>query len=951
MNRLLTLILVLLLSANSIFAQHIKSVERVDPVKWEKRDGRLKVLTKITLSTQDATDITLTLDKETLAAEVADDGSLLVWMPMIGQYNLLDLYHKGVKCYSMKVKAPVDDDWGYFKNGTIHILQSSHQDIAWMDTPEYCRTERIHDIIDPALDMMRDNPNFSFEMEQTLNLMEYLEVFPERKDEIIKRGKEGRMKWGATYNQPYEGLSSGEQLVRQSYFGRKWILENMEGCNDRTAFNIDVPGRTMQMPQILAKSGIDNLFISRMAEGWYDWYSPDGSKIFTFTPGNYGWATLFWKFFEKDALTAFDRLHARSHLWSDYFRNHNIPPHYAVVISCDATKPIDFQNVIDEWNSIVDLAEVDLPRLQSSTADVYFDKVRVPEANMEVVVGERPDLWLYIHGPAHYQQTISKRDAAILLPAAEMFKVIEGVDDSFENYSRKTFDRAWIASIYPDHGLGGKNGEITDSIFSDSLAVGKRIGQELLNEALDQITCDVKARSGDVVVFNDLTWRRDGVVSHPTTYSSVVVKDMNGNAIPAQLTEVDGQNRVVFVASGIPSVGYSTYRIAPTKRMSASIPECVSQGNNFYNNDFYEVILGDGGITYLYDKSLKRNVAQTEKFALGDVVEAGYTGNGAGEFTRITELTYGDLKALSAHSAAWKIIETGAVYTKFENVVPTDFTTIHQYITIYHNIKKIDFDITLENFTGEHNRQYRILFPVDMKVEQSDIHYEVPMGVAQVGKSEMTNIPGGWAWGGTYTSHPADTHPREVQNFLSANGNGFGVTMSSCVAVCDWLDPSREVADYPVLSGILLSSHKSCHGEGNWYHQTGTHKFHFSLLSHEQGWQNGYAYGLESNHKLHTTVKQKSSGKAPMSKGFVELSDPLVAISTLKKADNDNSIILRLVEMEGVDKQVTITLPFEVRSIIKTNLIEQEESTIEGSGKSITLTLGHHAIETYKLIF
>mgnify|MGYP000659454561 CR=1 FL=1 len=82
------------------------------------------------------------------------------------------------------------------------------------------------------------------------------------------------------------------------------------------------------------------------------------------------------------------------------------------------------------------------------------------------------------------------------------------------------------------------------------------------------------------------------------------------------------------------------------------------------------------------------------------------------------------------------------------------------------------------------------------------------MGVAQVGKDELDKQPGGWAWGGTYVHHPKDSHPREIQNFISASGNGFGFTMSSCVAVADWLDPSREMAVYPVLQGILLSSIK-----------------------------------------------------------------------------------------------------------------------------------------------
>ena len=133
-------------------------------------------------------------------------------------------------------------DWGYFKNGVIHIIQSSHQDIAWMDTPEYCREDRINNIILPALDMMKQNKDFTFEMEQTMYLMEFLEEHPERKDELIQLYKEKRFTWGATYNQPYEGLSSGEQLIRQSYYGRKWVHENMPGCDDLVANNMDVPG-------------------------------------------------------------------------------------------------------------------------------------------------------------------------------------------------------------------------------------------------------------------------------------------------------------------------------------------------------------------------------------------------------------------------------------------------------------------------------------------------------------------------------------------------------------------------------------------------------------------------------------------------------------------------------------------------------------------------------------
>lgn len=952
MNKTLLAIALFGLAAGETSAQQIGRVARVEPVRYEKRDGRLKILSYVKLSETPARKAVLQLGDEPLAVEAGSTGdSLLVWLPMIGKSDVLTL-RSGRKVLSSKaVEAPIPDDWGYFRNGTIHIIQSSHQDIAWMDTPEYCRTERIEDIIIPALDIMREDPNFTFEMEQTLNLMEFLEAHPERRDEVIERYKEGRFVWGATYNQPYEGLASGEQLVRQAYYGRKWIRENLPGCDDRTANNVDVPGRTMQMPQILAKSGIRNLFVSRMREGLYDWYSPDGSSVLTYTPGNYGWATLMWKFFEKDAVTAFERLHPRSRLWSDYFRSRHIPPHYAVLMSCDATKPVNFAPVIDEWNRIAELAEVELPRLKCSTAEEYLALVDTPEAQMEEVVGERPDLWLYIHGPAHYQQTVAKREAGVLLPAAELFTAVNNVclDGSWD-YPRAAFDRAWMASIYPDHGLGGKNGEITDRIFGDSLSVARDLGRSLLDASLRKIADRVPEQAGNWVVFNDLQWDRTEVAYLPAGDRPAVVCTSDGRELPVQRVERDGRECLAFVAEGVPSFGYAAYRVKPVaKEPRPVVPAGVEQGDNFYRNAFYDIVLGDGGIVSLYDFEQGCNLAETSRFAFGDILDAGYKGNGAGEFNRIADLEVDDQKLVSAQPASWRIVATGAVCTTFENAVQTAFARVIQRITVYHAIKKIDFDVTLENFTGEHNRQYRILFPLNMKRASSRIHYEVPMGVAEVGVSEMKSIPGGWSWGGTYVHHPADSHPREIQNFISASGNGFGVTMSSCVAVADWIDPSRDQSDYPVLQGILLSSHKSCHGEGNWYHQTGTHSFRFSILGHEAGWQNGYCFGVGANHPLLPVAREGRGGDLEASCSFIRISDPLVSLTTLKKADGGNALILRLTEMEGVDKMVEVTLPFDVKRVTRTDLIEEGGEPVAGSGRRLTLRLGHHAIETYKL--
>ena len=947
------IVLMLSLSVGLKAQQSSFIIKNVEPIQYEKQDGVLKILSSI--KSEQMKGAKAMLDgKRIEVIPTSSPDSILLWLPLIGDTNLLEFVdNKGRTINKQIISALIPKDWGYFQNGTIHIIQSSHQDIAWMNTPEYCREERIEDIIIPALDIMKEDDKFTFEMEQTLNLMEFLNKYPNRKDEVIQRYKEGRFLWGATYNQPYEGLSTGEQLIRQIYYGRKWIRENLPGCDDLTANNIDVPGRSLQIPQIFSKSGVKYFFISRMGEGFYDWYSPDGSKIFTYTPGNYGWATIMWKFFDDGAVHAFNRLHHRSSMWSDYYQKHKIPPHYAVLISCDATKPVNFRKVIDEWNNIAKLSETPLPKLKSSTSEEFFQTVDDGNASFEKISGERPNLWLYIHGPAHYQATTYKREAGVLLPMAESFTAFNlMLNNKISNYPRASFDRAWMASIYPDHGLGGKNGDITDKIFEDSLAVGRNIGQQLLNEALTSIASKVKANQNDIIVFNGLTWNRSDIAYYepeePLIGNNVVVKDEKGKVVPSQVVVKEGKTMIAFQTDNIPSIGYKTYSISKGKPLNR-LPEFVSQLSNYYENRYYKVLFGNGGIESLYDKELGKELLETSKFKGGDILDAGYTGNGAGEFTQIKGLVPGDLTSLSNKTTAWMLTASGPLFSEYKNEQHTKNAKIVQTIRVYHEHKKIDFDISLVDFNGTHNRQYRIAFPLNM--DDRKINYEVPMAVMEVGTDDLKKIPGGWGWEGTYTDRPEDSNPREIQNFMSANGNGFGFTMSSCVAVGDYIDPSRVQASYPILQGILLSSHKSCHGEGNWYSQPGTHHYSFSISSHNEGWENGYQFGIAANHPLMVVKKENKGGMLDKEGTFLTISDPFVALSLVKKADNDNHLIIRLTEMKGRDTNVNVTLPKEVKKVIKTNLIEDEIEPIKTSGKTITLPLGKKAIETFKLIF
>ena len=172
-------------------------------------------------------------------------------------------------------------------DGEILLSLTTHQDLGWIDEIEKCVVMRDTQWITPFLSRLDADPGFEMDIEQSSIIQEYIIRHPERKSEISKHLREGRMLIGATYTQPYEEMYFSESLARQFYLGKLWLKNEFEGYNSTSYYNSDVPGRSLQMPQLLAKAGVENMFISRHERGVFDWYSPDGSSVTAYSPGHY----------------------------------------------------------------------------------------------------------------------------------------------------------------------------------------------------------------------------------------------------------------------------------------------------------------------------------------------------------------------------------------------------------------------------------------------------------------------------------------------------------------------------------------------------------------------------------------------------------------------------------------------------------------------------------------
>jgi hypothetical protein len=989
----------------------------------------------------------------------------------------------------------------YFRDGSILIVPSSHQDIAWMDTIEKCTADRDTLVITPALDLLKKHPDYRIAMESAYMLEEYLARHPERKEEIRQLTKEGRLGWGATYNQPYESLYSGESLIRGLYFGRKWLKQVLPECDTVTAWTVDVPGRALQFQQILNKAGVKYLMISRHEQGFYKWLSPDGSGVSVWSSGDYGQAfRMLRRGTPASALAGLAGMLIKA---EDYYRQRRLAPIFPVMVTADMSSSQTYSPLMEEWDKA--RATLPLPAFRYAADKEVMDQITAGNPDLPVIVGERPDIWLYIHGPTHHYAVSAGREAAVLLTSAEKFWTIESLlASNFQRYPAAALSAAWKAQIYPDHGWGGKMGQTTDAAFRAKYEFARDEGRRMLEAAQKAIAgrVAVSANKGTpVVVFNNLSWKRSDIVSFPlegkapirimnalgrgvpfqvtspawprevnvalksmgakATASSelspefaaervidgqwlygdkdewrsaagagspqcvaidfgkprkisrVVIRHhgaagifqeeekfntsdfqlqaadsatgpwtdlapaVRGNAAvlttlrftpravrflrvyvtksapaatePARILEVEAyaeepvQSEVLFAATDVPSIGYKTYYAAPAAK-PAERADATKVNTDVFENAYYRITFGTGGVRQIHDKQLKQDLLRTDKFLGAELFTMQSVGNGAGEFAEVQKPTMTGFDKTSSHPAKWRCVETGPVRTVFAQETEMPHVTVRQTLAVYATMKRIDLGVTLRDWDGTKYREFRLALPLN--VQNGQASYAVPFGVVEVGKDEIKGAPGE-----RYKQLASDVRPREVQDWLSASSASFGVTMSSSVAVWDYADPTSDPVSYPVLQPLLLASRKSCHNQGNWYLQPGDHDFSFSILSHEPGWKNGYRFGTQATNSLRAVVGQarRPGATLPEEKSFFSVDAPNIIISTIKKWEDGSGVVVRSYDAEGRDIQARISLPVAIKRAELTNIIEEPVKVLGGAARAVTVNIGHHAIETVKL--
>lgn len=505
---------------------------------------------------------------------------------------------------------------------------------------------------------------------QTVVAEDYLEVCPERGDELKGYVESGRVTLGPWYVLPDEFIPSAESLIRNLLLGRRQMAA-LGAPPARVGYLPDTFGHPAQLPQILAGFDLDSMVIFRGVKievSEFLWEAPDGTRLLTiYLPGGYyngmelARAPQYW-------------LEERLPAMIEQLTRFATTPAVLVMNGCDHFNPQPAtQAILDEANRRQ--SEV---HLRQGTLAEYVDLVRPALPRLAVRRGE----WRH-NRPARitpgvlsarmYLKQADFRAAMTLERGAESLGALAWALGGPHDTGLLATAWRYLLQNHPHDSICGCS---IDAVHEDGEARyrwAQQIGDDLAHRAAVALTHRLAAPGPGFAVFNTLAAPRTEIIHQrlhflepgvpfalvdaagaPVPYQEVARRPMklewdpqrahfyaSGRVAPPTVVSPPpadgpplrwqrwlGEEVEILFQADLPAGGYSTVRVVPTEgsgirsqesgESPAPTPQpptpTLAAGPNWLENDHVRVEVAADGAFTLWDKASGRRYGPLNSF-------------------------------------------------------------------------------------------------------------------------------------------------------------------------------------------------------------------------------------------------------------------------------------------------------------------------------------------------
>ena len=544
---------------------------------------------------------------------------------------------------------------------TVHIISHSHWDREWYQSFETHRMKLI-ELVDNILDKAENDPEFGgfFLDGQVIAIDDYLEIRPEKRAQVEKCIRGGKIQTGPWYILQDEFLTSGEACVRNLQVGMQEAEQY--GAVGNVGYFPDAFGNAGQMPQVLKQAGMEAVVFGRgvkpigpnneVTGGQYEstysemmWESPDGTKL----PG-----ILFANWYNNGVEIPVDEAEAKVY-WDKKLadaRKFAATHQLLLMNGCDhqplqknITEAIrvarklypDIEFIHSDFKKYVEAMEKEI----SENFSTVKGELTSQETDGRWTLANTASSWIGLKQDNRAGETALERKAE---PAAAMAQVFG------KTYPEDQMTYSWkkLMQNHPHDSICGCSVDEVNEEMKTRFAKSRQVADAIYDESVEYLTNKVNtaALPGDGEKIPFVVWNTSGETksqvvekelhlfrdynlfvwdsyeaAEKVEFPAMVLRDADGNVVPAKIADAgvafgydlpDDRFRQPYMAkkvlvtfeAEVPALGYRTYYLETAEQ--AQDVDVVSADENVLENDAVKVVVNADGSYNLLDKKTGR---------------------------------------------------------------------------------------------------------------------------------------------------------------------------------------------------------------------------------------------------------------------------------------------------------------------------------------------------------
>ena len=768
---------------------------------------------------------------------------------------------------------------------TVHTIGHTHIDVAWLWRLKHTR-EKAQRSFSTALRLMEEFPEYVFLQTQP-QLYDYLrQDCPELYERIRKRVADGH--WepeGGMWLEADCNLTSGESLVRQLLYGIRFFQREF-GVTCRYLWLPDVFGYSWALPQILRQCGIDTFMTTKiswnqfntMPNDLFRWRGIDGSEVLTYfmecPPENKPMGDRF------STYNGVMSPRATLGSWTK-FKNKDLTRHTLIPYGFGDGGGGTTRDMLKTQRAMQCMPG--LPDIRPGKAGDFFRQLHADAekagAALPVWDGE---LYLEYHRGTYTTQAANKkanRQMENLLAETEWIASLRWL--ALGAYPAESLQECWqtvLRNQFHDIIPGSSIREVYEDSRAEYAAVEKTL-HTLRSKLLGELTHP--DRNG-LVVRNPAGVSRGDCVLLPVTGEDVVC---TADGQPLETQRVSGG---VLARMEMPALSMRTIRLNHGSAPVVPPAFAWEEHTTTLQTPHYTLHWKDGVLESLFDRDNSREVL-----------------DGPGNLLRLYEdkplnydawdidIFYTEKSRVMPCLEPPRLVENGPLRAVVYTVYGTGASRVEQRVVVWRHSRRIDFE-TVVDWHEEH-RLLKAEFPVAVRSTRAT--YDIQFGYVE----RPTHANTSW-----------DMARFEVvgHKWADLSDAGYGVSLLNN---CKY--------GYSVQGRKMTLSLLRSPTNPDETADRGEHRFTYALLPHAGTVVQ--ADTIEEAERLNRPL-QVTAGRVYQGSDIFWTDSNGILVDAIKKAEDDDCLIVRVHECRGATRRFVISSEKEVRRWAVCNLLEQE---------------------------